>query len=85
MAAAHIIEPTSMYGLRRPKREVEESARTPMRGCTKRPESGPAMNTMDTEDLESPREMRYGDAVGFVSVDSISWEESGRVRARRVA
>ena len=35
----------------------------PIKGCTISPDRGPATNTIDMRDLESPRERRYGDAV----------------------
>ena len=37
-----------------------------MRGCTMRPERGPAMKTRAIKDFERPREMRYGEATQFV-------------------
>jgi hypothetical protein len=38
------------------------SKNAPIRGCTTKPETGPATNTMAIFDFESPRERRYGEA-----------------------
>ena len=54
--------PPIMYGRLRPQRSVDRSASEPTRGCMISPDKGPAMNTRDMSDLESPREIRYGDA-----------------------
>ena len=34
----------------------------PMRGCTRRPDNGPARNAIAVNDFERPNLMRYGDA-----------------------
>lgn len=52
-----------MNGRRRPRRDLERSANMPIRGWTTRPDKGPAMNTSDMRDLDSPRERRYGEAI----------------------
>ena len=55
---------TNMYGHGHllPKRDVELSVNTPMAGCIRRPERGPARNTMVVEDFERPSERSQGDA-----------------------
>ena len=62
MPPTHMSEPPSMNGLRRPKRDFEWSARTPISGWTISPLNGPATNTIDIKDFESPSESKYGEA-----------------------
>jgi hypothetical protein len=51
-------DPSTMYGLRRPHLDFVESDITPMTGCTIRPDSGPAIHTIDVWPFVRPRERR---------------------------
>lgn len=62
IANAQTREPSNMYGLRRPNRDVELSASTPINGCIIKPDNGPAINTVANLDLVSPKESKYGEA-----------------------
>lgn len=63
--------PRTMKGLLRPKRDLQRSERTPTRGCTMSPESGPARKTTDIMLLLTPSDSKNGDAMrggaGWVS------------------
>ncbi len=53
-------DPTAIMGRLLPHFEVDSSAMTPIIGWTINPDSGPATQTSDVCDLDSPRERRYG-------------------------
>lgn len=57
---ATITEPMAIIGRLLPHRDVDSSARTPMIGCTIRPDSGPATQTRDVCPLVRPSDSRYG-------------------------
>jgi hypothetical protein len=69
---AHKAHPPNMYGLLRPQRDVELSASTPINGCIRNPDRGPARNTMAIFDLVRPRDSKYGDAITPVNA-SRAW------------
>lgn len=57
---ATMMEPITMMGRLLPHFDVDSSATTPIIGCTIKPETGPATQTMDVCPLVSPRDRRYG-------------------------
>ena len=57
---ATIKDPMTIIGRLLPHFDVDSSAKTPMMGCTIKPDNGPATQTSDVCPLDKPSERRYG-------------------------
>ena len=59
-ATLTVTEPQTINGLRRPHFDVDLSVIAPTTGTIIKPERGPAIQTSDVFDFESPRRSKYG-------------------------
>lgn len=67
-AKLETMQPPIINGRLRPILLLHESDNTPTRGCTIRPDRGPARNTTLMADFDKPKLNKYGEAVSISSV-----------------